>query len=107
MARLIPSIVESSKGRYKYPRQPPAVMGKLLSDHQETNAFSYSRTWEEIERMLDKAERRKNYHEMHMNDTEMDRPQRMFHARNFKALEGVIKTLRWTLGDKNVTHPLK
>jgi len=28
-------------------------------------------------------------------------------ARNKKALEGVIKTLRWTLGDKNVPHPLE
>ena len=82
-------------------------MGKLLSDHQETNAFSYARTWEEIEGMLDKAERMKNYHEMKMNDLEMGRKQRMFHARNFKALEGVIKTLRWTLGDKSITHPLE
>jgi hypothetical protein len=27
-------------------------------------------------------------------------------ARNKKALEGVIKTLRWTLGDKNIKNPL-
>ena len=82
-------------------------MGKMLSDHQETNTFSYSRTWEEIEGMLDKAERMKNHHEIEMNDSTATRKQRMFYARNFKALEGVIKTLRWTLGDKNITHPLK
>ena len=82
-------------------------MGKMLSDHQETNTFSYSRTWEEIEGMLDKAERMKNHHEIEMNDSTATRKKRMFHARNFKALEGVIKTLRWTLGDKNITHPLK
>jgi hypothetical protein len=28
-------------------------------------------------------------------------------ARNKKALEGVVKTLRWVLGDKNVMHPLE
>ena len=28
-------------------------------------------------------------------------------ARNKKALEGVIKTLRWTLGDIDVSHPLE
>jgi hypothetical protein len=28
-------------------------------------------------------------------------------ARNKKALEGVVKTLRWVLGDKNVDHPLE
>ena len=30
----------------------------------------------------------------------------MFHARNYKALQGVVKTLRWTLGDKNIPHPM-
>jgi len=82
-------------------------MSKMMSDHQETNVFSYSRTWEEIEGMLDKAERMKNHHELKMNKPQMSRKERMFHARNFKALEGVIKTLRWTLGDKNINHPLK
>ena len=28
-------------------------------------------------------------------------------ARNFKALEGVIKTLKWTLGDVSVETPLE
>ena len=46
-------------------------MGKIMSDHQ-TNAFSYSRTWEEIERMLDKAERMKNHHEIKMNESNRD-----------------------------------
>ena len=27
-------------------------------------------------------------------------------ARNHKALDGVIKTLRWTLGEEGVDHPL-
>ena len=29
------------------------------------------------------------------------------HAANFKALEGVVKTLRWVLGDKDIDHPLE
>jgi hypothetical protein len=28
-------------------------------------------------------------------------------ARNFKALEGVIKTLKWTLGDVSIDTPLE
>ena len=36
-----------------------------------------------------------------------DRKRAIFHARNFKALQGVVKTLRWTLGDKDVVHPLE
>ena len=27
-------------------------------------------------------------------------------ARNSKALEGVIKTLKWTLGEQGIEHPL-
>ena len=30
----------------------------------------------------------------------------IYHMRNYKALEGVVKSLRWTLGDKDVTNPL-
>jgi hypothetical protein len=28
-------------------------------------------------------------------------------ARNFKALDGVIKCLKWVLGEKGVNHPLE
>jgi len=77
-----------------------------MNDHQDTDLFSYSRTWDEIEIMLDKAERKLNFHQIKMADKNRDRTERMFHARNYKALQGVIKTIRWTLGDKNITHPL-
>jgi len=77
-----------------------------MSDHQDTDSFSYSRSWDEIEIMLDKAERKLNYHRMQM-DIHPQKSKKWFeHARNFKALQGVVKTLRWTLGDKNITHPL-
>jgi len=57
--------------------------------------------------MLDKAEKTLNYHEMKMMQYTPKSKRWMFHARNFKALQGVIKTLRWTLGDKNIKHPLE
>ena len=78
-----------------------------LSDHQESDNFSYSRNWEEIETMLDKAERKLNFHELKMAQSRPKSKTWAFHARNFKALQGVVKTLRWTLGDKNVPHPLE
>jgi hypothetical protein len=78
----------------------------MLSDHQDTDHFAYSRTWEEIEIMLDKAERKLNYHRMQMDFHPLKSKKWMEQARNFKALQGVIKTLRWTLGDKNIKHPL-
>lgn len=83
-------------------------MSNTLSDHQESEHFSYSRTWEEIEVMLQKAENLKNKHEVaFISCRDSGKKKRaIFHARNIKALEGVIKTLRWTLGDMNVEHPL-
>ncbi len=79
-----------------------------MSDHQDSDHFAYNKSWEEIENMLDKAERRMNnwvnifYEAQRRNDRRIMKDA----ARNKKALEGVIKTLRWTLGDKNIRDPL-
>lgn len=79
-----------------------------MSDHQDTDHFSYNKSWEEIEAMLDKAERKMNnwitvfYEAQARNNKGVMKDA----ARNKKALEGVIKTLRWTLGDKNIKNPL-
>jgi len=78
-----------------------------MSDHQDTDSFSYSRSWDEIEIMLDKAERKLNFHRMKMNTYPQKSKKWFEHARNFKALQGVVKTIRWTLGDKNINHPLE
>ncbi len=78
-----------------------------MSDHQDSDHFSYERTWDEIESMLDKAERKLNFHQLKMHQYRSKTKAWMFHARNFKALQGVVKTLRWTLGDKNIKHPLE
>lgn len=76
-----------------------------MSDHQESEHFRYNRTWEDIETMLDKAEVVMNRHYSQYMAAR-DKKTKMYHARNYKALQGVVKTLRWTLGDINVEHPL-
>ena len=69
---------------------------------------TYDRTWSEIEEMLEEAERVQRgwidtFHGARsLNDRETMREA----ARNKKALEGVIKTLRWTLGEEGIDHPL-
>jgi hypothetical protein len=78
-----------------------------MNDHQDSEHFSYEREWNEIETMLDKAERKQNQHFLEMQRKGMDKKTRIAHMRNYKALEGVIKSLRWVLGDKNVSHPLE
>ena len=68
--------------------------------------FTYNRSWEQIEDMLDLAERKQNLHYSETQKTH-DKKKRIEHMRNYKALEGVIKSLRWVLGDKDVNHPLE
>tara|TARA_R100000908_G_scaffold51824_1_gene27109 strand:- start:1595 stop:1810 length:216 start_codon:yes stop_codon:yes gene_type:complete len=66
---------------------------------------TYDRTWVEIEDMLDRAERKQNMHYTKMQKGK--KAERIFHMRNYKALEGVVKTLKWTLGEKGIEHPLE
>jgi hypothetical protein len=81
---------------------------KDMSDHQDTDHFTYQHSWEEIEDMLDKAERKMNtwitiFYEA---DSRGNKNIKKDAARNKKALEGVIKTLRWVLGDIRIKDPL-
>jgi len=69
---------------------------------------TYDRTWEEIDEMLHLA-----IHERNSWVTRFERAQSKHDklvmkdaARNCKALEGVIKTLKWTIGTPNVEDPL-
>lgn len=72
-----------------------------MNDHQDSENFAYDRSWGEIEEMLDKAEREQNKHYMMMQRTKVMK-ERIFHMRNYKALQGVINSLRWVLGDLHV-----
>lgn len=68
---------------------------------------TYDRDTDEIEEMLDRAEREQNMHYMKMQQRGMKKSERIRHMANYKALEGVIKTLKWTLGEKGIEHPLE
>ena len=70
-----------------------------MSDHQDSENFAYNRSWEDIETMLGEAERKQNQHLMAINRKSADKRERMYHMRKYKGLEGVIRGLRWVLGD--------
>lgn len=76
-----------------------------MNDHQDSESFMGVRDEKVILNMLDKAERKQNMHFVKMQRSK--KKERIFHMRNYKALEGVVKSLRWTLGDKNIEHPLE
>ena len=69
--------------------------------------FSYSRSWDDIHDMLDRAERKQNRHFTAMQSKSTTKAHRIKHMRNYKALEGVVQALRWVLGDKEIEHPLE
>ena len=69
---------------------------------------SYDRTWEEIEAMLDEAvikmNQWKEWFEQCKDEDDKDGMKEA--ARNHKALQGVVKTLRWTLEYAGIGSPL-
>ena len=77
----------------------------MMNDHQDSEHFMGVRMEDEILKMLDRAERKQNFHYVKMMKN--NKRDRIFHMRNYKALEGVVKTLRWCLGDKDIEHPLE
>ncbi len=85
----------------------------MMSDHQDSEHFMGVRDEDEILTMLDRAERKMNHHLYYIQKAERllpktnNKQRKMYHMRNYKALEGVVKTLRWALGDKSVEHPLE
>ena len=69
---------------------------------------SYDRSWEDIENMLARAEgKRQQWKEWFEACKESgDREGMKEAALNHKALDGVVKTLKWTLGEEGVADPL-
>jgi len=77
-----------------------------MSDQQDSEHFTYDRSWGEIEHMLFEAELQMNRHNTAALAA-VQKDNRIFHVRNYTALRGVVKTLRWVLGDMKVKDPLK
>ena len=57
--------------------------------------------------MLHRAEKKQNQHITALQDKRISKSKKIEHMRNYKALEGVVKSLRWVLGDKDIIHPLE
>jgi len=69
---------------------------------------TYDRTWADIENMLDNAIGTRNeWRERFELAKRRGNNQLMKDAaRNYKALQGVEKTLRWVLGEEGIENPL-
>ena len=75
-----------------------------MNDHQDSENFSYTREWVEIEGMLNEAERKQNMHLSSLRNSGLTKKQKMRHMRHYKALEGVVNSLRWVLGDLKMSR---
>ena len=80
-----------------------------MSSVEDTPYRSYNRTWEEIEKMLEEAQKRlvqwKDWYEQCRKTGDLDGMKES--ARSHKALQGVVKTLKWTLGEEGIDTPLE
>jgi ABC-type branched-subunit amino acid transport system substrate-binding protein len=69
---------------------------------------TYDRTWAEIEDMLEQATTKMNewkaWYEACKDEDDKEGMKEA--ARNHKALQGVVKTLKWTLGEEGIADPL-
>jgi|TARA_B100000003_G_scaffold87118_1_gene78096 hypothetical protein len=74
----------------------------------ETPHRTYDRTWAEIEDMLEQATTKMNDWKSWYDacKDEDDKEGMKEAARNHKALQGVVKTLKWTLGEEGISDPL-
>lgn len=70
---------------------------------------TYNRTWDEIESMLESAEDKRREWQLFFERAKRinNREAMKEAARNSKALEGVVKTLKWTLGEQGISDPLQ
>ena len=75
----------------------------MLAPHR-----SYDKTWEEIEVMLERAiDKRQSWQSWYETcKKDGDKEGLKEAARNYKALEGVVKTLEWVLGQEGIDDPL-
>jgi hypothetical protein len=70
---------------------------------------TYDRSWDEIESMLADAQNERRQWQFRFDRARKtnDRQTMKDAARNSKALEGVVKTLKWTLGELGIDTPLE
>ena len=83
-------------------------MTQMNAEIEAVPERSYSRTWTEIEDMLHQAVLTQQNWKGQFETCKQfnDREGMKDAARNFKALEGVVKTLKWTLGEQGIRNPL-
>lgn len=76
---------------------------------RRTMQRTYDRTWEDIEYMLDEAIGTRTEWRQRFEHAKRQGNSRLMKdaARNYKALEGVEKTLRWVLGERGIDNPLQ
>ncbi len=80
-----------------------------MTDENGIPYRSYNRTWSEIEQMLEDAEGKlvqwKQWYDQCRKNGDLDGMKEA--ARTHKALQGVVKTLKWTLGEEGIDNPLE
>ena len=77
-----------------------------MSDHQDSENFSYQRTWKEINDMRKACEARQNFHLTKIQSGKLNKKQMVQHMRDYKGLQGAIYGLRYALGDLHMSRAM-
>jgi len=75
-----------------------------MNDHQDSEHFAGVREVADVQVMLNDAERKQNMHLTSLRNSGLTKKQKVRHMRHYKALEGVINSLRWVLGDLKMSR---
>ena len=68
----------------------------------DNSKFTYDRSWEQIEKMLEQAEAEKSKHKLTILNKKVPMNMKEQPMRDFKGLQGVCNALRWVLGDREM-----
>jgi len=66
--------------------------------------FTYNRSWEQIEDLLQKVVSERAIHKRAINDPKTSMKAKAQHMRDYKGLQGASYALRWVLGDRRMTR---
>ncbi len=73
------------------------------NEHIDSSSWDYRRSVGELRRMLDEVEERMAIWQKAYKEPGITRNQQMTCMRNYTALRGAAKSLRWALGDSDET----
>ena len=69
----------------------------------DDSKFTYEKDWTEIYQLLEFAEAEREKHKKLIHDKNTSMKEKAKHMRDYKGLQGVCYSLRWVMGDPQIS----